>query len=136
MSERYEPQHDPYRQGGGWAPDQGTVRHEPDDWREQTTPGMAAVPPLPPAAPTSAYPAAGGRGYPSQSRPGPGYPGQGYQDPARPAQGYSGDPYAGGPGAVTAPDYAGRPVAFRRPDGLAGLLLVLAGAAAGVSLLL
>src|SRR6185437_2002424 len=40
------------------------------------------------------------------------------------------------PGAVTAPDYAGRPVAFRRPDGLAGLLLVLAGAAAGVSLLL
>jgi hypothetical protein len=36
----------------------------------------------------------------------------------------------------TAPDYATRPVAFRRPDVAAGLLLVLAGVAAGISLLL
>jgi hypothetical protein len=36
----------------------------------------------------------------------------------------------------TAPDYATRPVAFRRPDFAAGLLLVLAGVAAGISLLL
>jgi hypothetical protein len=36
----------------------------------------------------------------------------------------------------TAPDYATRPVALRRPDVTAGLLLVLAGVAAGISLLL
>jgi hypothetical protein len=36
----------------------------------------------------------------------------------------------------TAPDYATRPVALRRPDVAAGLLLVLAGVAAGISLLL
>jgi hypothetical protein len=36
----------------------------------------------------------------------------------------------------TAPDYATRPVAFRRPDVAAGLFLVLAGVAAGISLLL
>lgn len=43
-----------------------------------------------------------------------------------------------GPAApdFTAPQYSSRPVAFRRPDVLAGLLLVLAGVAAGVSLLL
>jgi hypothetical protein len=57
----------------------------------------------------------------------------------------SGDPYAvpvGGaaaPGPApdrTAPEYSTRPVAFRRPDTLAGLLLVLAGVAAGLGLLL
>lgn len=138
MSERYEPYREPSRRTGGWSPDQGTARHEPDDWREQTTPGMAAVPPLPPAAPTSAYPSVGGRGYPGQNNPG-----QGYGSPAYGNQGYGNQDYAnpdygmaGGPGAATAPDYAGRPVAFRRPDTLAGLLLVLAGVAAGVSLLL
>ena len=36
----------------------------------------------------------------------------------------------------TAPEYDTRPVAFRRPDVAAGLLLVLAGVAAGISLLL
>ena len=36
----------------------------------------------------------------------------------------------------TVPEYSTRPVRVRRPDGLAGLLLVLAGIAAGVSLLL
>ncbi len=34
------------------------------------------------------------------------------------------------------PEYSTRPVRVRRPDGLAGLLLILAGIAAGVSLLL
>ncbi|MPR00261.1 hypothetical protein GB931_20540 [Modestobacter sp. I12A-02628] len=39
-------------------------------------------------------------------------------------------------GAATAPQYRSNPVAFRRPDVLAGLLLLLAGVAAGVSLVL
>jgi len=42
----------------------------------------------------------------------------------------------GVPAGATAPDYSGRPVALRRPDVLAGLVLILAGIAAGVSLLL
>jgi hypothetical protein len=37
---------------------------------------------------------------------------------------------------ATAPEYSARPVAFRRPDVAAALLLVLAGVAAGISLLL
>lgn len=130
MSERYEPYPEPYREpyrpAGEWTPDEGSGRHEPDDWREQTTPGMAAVPPLPPSRPTAAYRAVGTPAV--GNRP---YPGQGYPAPSRP-----GDPYAGEPGGVTAPDYSGRPVAFRRPDAVAGLLLLLAGVAAGVSLLL
>ena len=40
------------------------------------------------------------------------------------------------PPEPTAPDYSARPVAFRRPESLGGLLLILAGIAAGVSLLL
>ena len=36
----------------------------------------------------------------------------------------------------TTPEYSTRPVAFRRPDVLAGLLLILAGVVAAVSLLL
>jgi len=124
MSERYDPYGEPAPAAGEWPQDQGTVRHEPDDWRERTTPGMTAIPPLQ-AAPTSAHPAVGG-GY-----PGRGYAGQPYAGPA-----YPGDPYTGGAGAVTTPDYTGRPIASRRPDGLAGLLLVLAGLAAGVSLIL
>jgi hypothetical protein len=35
----------------------------------------------------------------------------------------------------TAPEYSERPVAFRRPESLGGLLLILAGIAAGISLL-
>jgi hypothetical protein len=38
--------------------------------------------------------------------------------------------------ADTAPDYSTRPAGFRRPDAVAALLLVLAGVAAGISLLL
>src|SRR3954454_25017627 len=36
----------------------------------------------------------------------------------------------------TTPEYSTTPVAFRRPDALAGLLLLLAGVAAGISLFL
>jgi hypothetical protein len=125
MSERYDPYREPYRQAGDRTPEQGTVQHEPDDWREHTTPGMAAVPPPPPSGgPTAAYPAVG-RPYAGQA-PRPEYPGGPY----------AGDPYADGAGSMTAPDYTGRSVAVRRPEVLGGLLLVLAGVAAGVSLLL
>lgn len=126
MSERYEPHREPGPPAGGWSARED-ARQDPDDWREHTTPNMAAVPPLPAAGHTAAYPAAGGGAYPGY--PGPGFAGHGYEP-------YPGDPYAGGAGAVTTPDYTGRPVAFRRPDAVAGLLLVLAGVAAGVSLLL
>jgi hypothetical protein len=130
MTERYDPYGEPARAGADRPADQGAVRHDPDDWRERTTPGLTAVPPQQAGAPTSAYPAVGGA-YPGQGFPGPAYGGRPYAGPA-----YPGDPYAGGPGAATTPDYTGRPIAYRRPDGLAGLLLLLAGVAAGVSLLL
>jgi hypothetical protein len=42
----------------------------------------------------------------------------------------------GGPGSPTQPDYSTRPVAVRGPASLAGLLLILAGIAAAVSLAL
>ena len=48
---------------------------------------------------------------------------------------YPTDP-AVAPSDSTAPEYSTRPVAVRRADTLAGLLLLLAGVAAGVSLLL
>jgi hypothetical protein len=91
MSERDEP----YPAAGDWSADRGTVRHETDDWRDQTTPGMTPAPPP-----------------------------------------YSAGPPARGPEVTTAPDYSNGPLAVRRPDALAALLLVLAGVAAGVSLLL
>lgn len=90
MSEREEP----LTAAGGWPADRTTVRHEADDWREQTTPGIAPAP----------------------------YSGAG----AAPAVGTE----------TTAPDYSSRPLAVRRPDAVAALLLILAGIAAGVSLLL
>ncbi|MGY1608883.1 hypothetical protein [Geodermatophilus sp. SYSU D00700] len=42
----------------------------------------------------------------------------------------------GGPGPYTQPDYSSKPVAVRGPASLAGLLLILAGIAAGISLAL
>ena len=39
-------------------------------------------------------------------------------------------------GTTTAPVYAERPIALRRPESLGGLLLILAGIAAGLSLLM
>jgi hypothetical protein len=46
------------------------------------------------------------------------------------------DPATAPSGTSTTPPYATRPVAFRRPDVAAALLLVLAGVAAGIALLL
>jgi hypothetical protein len=86
------------------------TQHGADDWREQTTPGIQPV---------------GG------ARPDPGY-GGGYAGGAPPTAVPPGPPHA----SSTAPQYSTRPVTVRRPDALAGLLLVLAGVAAGVSLLL
>jgi hypothetical protein len=63
----------------------------------------------------------------------PGYDRAGYGETSQAQPGY---PQPGVPAGATAPDYSRRPVAVRRPDVLAGLLLVLAGIAAGVSLLL
>ncbi|MBB3084843.1 hypothetical protein [Geodermatophilus sabuli] len=80
-----------------------------DDWREQTTPGLQPV---------------GG------ARPDAGY--GGYAGGAPPTAVPPGQP----PASSTAPQYSTKPVTVRRPDALAGLLLVLAGVAAGVSLLL
>jgi hypothetical protein len=51
------------------------------------------------------------------------------------ASGGATSPDYGSP-ASTAPEYSTRPVAYRRPDILAGLLLVLAGVAAAISLVL
>ena len=171
MTEREQP---PYPSGYRPVPD--------DDWRDQTNPGLPAVP-GPGTAP----------GYGSSGYSQPEYEHQGYQQPtyqerpyqqptyqeptyqeppyqepgydqyrygqARYDQGEYGQPrydqaeygqprydqaeygqpghgQPGVPAGATAPDYAGRPVAVRRPDVLAGLVLVLAGIAAGVSLLL
>jgi hypothetical protein len=125
-----------------------------EPWREQTTPGMTPIRGGAAAEPGQAYgtgepgyasggyaPAPGGYagapgGYPSGGH-GPGGYGAGGQGYATGAQG--GYPAGQGWGTgedSTAPEYSSHPVAFRRPDVLAGLLLVLAGIAAGVSLLL
>jgi hypothetical protein len=99
----------------GWQP-QGATRVPPaaDDWRERTTPGLTPVP-----GPVTGRSA--GAGW--DARPGS-------QPEAYDA--YDGDDDAD----ATAPAWSSRPVSLRRPDGLAGLLLLLAGATAGLSLLL
>jgi hypothetical protein len=111
---------DPYHRGSGWS-DQTTVGHDTDAWREQTTPGITPVHGGPGAGATPTYPAGSGYGHDDGAAYGHGYAGPGA-------------PPAGPP--ATAPDYSSRPVPFRRPDALAGLLLLLSGIAAGVSLLL
>jgi hypothetical protein len=66
------------------------------------------------------------------------------RDPVRPGPpldqpvGATAYPPSQGPASAgyTAPAYSDRPVAFRGPDSLGGLLLILAGVAAGISLLL
>jgi hypothetical protein len=73
----------------------------PDDWREQTIPGIQPV----------------------RTDGGPGYA----PAPPPPPSGYA---------PRTVPEYSTRPVRVRRPDSPASLLLLLAGIAAGVSLLL
>jgi hypothetical protein len=118
----------------------------PDDWREQTIPGLTPIPggPASGAGTTAVY---GGPGYATppyeQPRyeqgkygtarsepPGAGNPGYA---PSGSARGYG---YPGGQPAATAPAYSSPPVAVRRPDPLAALLLLLAGIAAAVSLVL
>jgi hypothetical protein len=101
--------------------------------RQNTSPGMDPVSPggTPGYAPTPA----GASAYPA-----PGYPGGPVHD-TDPVPGPGGGPGAGpAPGATavlpTTPDYSPRPVAVRRPDVLAGLLLLLAAASAAISLLL
>jgi hypothetical protein len=54
--------------------------------------------------------------------------------PPGPPAGASAYPSSGT--GYTAPEYSDRPVAFRGPESLGGLLLILAGVAAGISLLL
>jgi hypothetical protein len=57
--------------------------------------------------------------------------------PAGPTAGATAHPAPGepGPAGETTPQYSDRPVAFRGPESLGGLLLILAGIAAGISLL-
>jgi hypothetical protein len=86
--------------------------------RYDTTPEMEPVPPPHPHGHGPAYGAAPGQGGPAYGAPPP---------PGAAAYGAS---------AVTSPDYSPRPVAIRRPDVLAALFMILAGAAAGISLLL
>jgi hypothetical protein len=99
------------------------------DWREQTTPGIE---------PVRGAPGGGGTGYAS----GPGYGGgsvggYGAAPGAGAGPGYPAGAAVGGAGATTtAPEYSTRPVSVRRPDTFASLLLILAGIAAAVSLLL
>jgi hypothetical protein len=142
MSERDEP----YRPTPRW--DRTTVRHDPDAtrhadpyssphgqppadpdadphaWRDDTTPGIAAVSHVPSYGPGPTYPAAPGSGYPAS---GAGYPGDSHQEGG----------HAIGQGVpVTAPEYSDRPVAVRRPDVVAALLFLLAGIAAATSLVM
>jgi hypothetical protein len=98
---------------------------------QDTTPGLTGspsdrtvvFPPAQPAPGTHGAPEYGAPQYGTAGRPGGASP---YAQPEYPA----------GAAGATAPDYSTRPVAVRRPDVLAGLLLLLAGLAAGVSLLL
>jgi len=133
MSERDQQAYDPGAPGGGassagasstgassagasaaGAPPAGAPSGE--QWRDQTAPGMTPIRGGAAAEPTQGY---------------EGQYAQGYAPP-----GYGGDHGWGTSEDATAPEYSSRPVAVRRPDAVAGLLLVLAGIAAGVSLLL
>ena len=81
-----------------------------------------------------------GYGQPGYGDPGygqPGYGQTGYDQPryGEPAYGDAGYGRPGAPAGTTAPAYSTRPVAARRPDGLAGLVLILAGIVAAASLL-
>jgi hypothetical protein len=82
------------------------------DWREQTDPGLVPMGGPQTDAGQSRY--AGATSYTGPSHTPPSYT----------------------PPSSTAPEYSTRPVSIRRPDTLASLLLILAGIAAAVSLLL
>jgi hypothetical protein len=85
--------------------------------RQDTTPGMEPVRPGDPATR-------------------PVVPGQPVGYPTGPMTGPAPGATAYGAGTATTPDYSPRPVAVRRADVLAGLLMLLAAAAAAISLLL
>jgi hypothetical protein len=108
---------------------QGATRVPPaEDWREQTTPGMTPV-----RGGAAADPSVGadhGWGGAGHGQP------YGQQQYGQQQYGQPGYGQGGPPAGTTAPDWSSRPVSVRRPDALAGLLLVLAGVAAGISLLL
>jgi hypothetical protein len=122
-----------------------------DDWREQTIPGLTPIPggPASGAGTTAVY---GGPGYGTPPFQQPQYEQPQYEQPRYEPQrsgtrryedvGYDrtgstgGYGHAGAEPAATAPAYSSRPVATRRPDPVAALLLLLAGIAAAVSLVL
>src|SRR3954454_18283648 len=108
MSEREQT---PFPSGSRSAQDDPGQPPADEAWREQTIPSLTPVP--------------GG-----STAVGPGT--QGYAGP-----GYAGPGYAGtGENYYTTPQYSTQPVKIRRADAFAGLLLILAGIAAGGSLLL
>jgi hypothetical protein len=128
------------------APDSTDRLPGADDWREQTIPGLTPIPggPASGAGTTAVY---GGPGYgnPPYQEPRseqPGYQPQRsgtrrYEDVGYDRTGSAGSyGYPGGQPAATAPAYSSRPVPIRRPDPVAALLLLLAGIAAAVSLVL
>jgi hypothetical protein len=96
----------PFPYGSRSAQDDPSPRPADEAWREQTTPGMSPVP----GGSTAVGSTAVGSG----------------------AHGYAGP----GENYYTTPQYSTQPVKIRRGDALAALLLILAGIAAGVSLLL
>jgi hypothetical protein len=111
MSERDQT---PYASGSRSVQDETTTYRAADDsWREQTTPGITPV--RADDGPGGLFTGASH----GATAVGPGTPGWSGQDPA-----------------ATSPRYSTQPVAVRRGDPLAALLLLLAGIAAGVSLLL
>ena len=102
-----------------------------DDWREQTTPGIPAVGGASAVAPGAPGPVApGGTHHPTPDHPTPNHATPGYT-----TTGYATTGYAP-PGYATTSNYSTKPVTVRRPASLAGLLLILAGIAAAVSLAL
>jgi hypothetical protein len=111
---------------GATAAQGGAVAGE--QWREQTTPGITPIRGGAAAQPGQEW----GTGTPAYGTGAPGY-GTGPQGYGSPGHGPSG-PDWGSNDDATEPEYSSRPVAFRRPDALAALLLILAGVAAAVSL--
>src|SRR4051812_10455790 len=109
MSERDQT---PYASGSRSVQDETTIQVPDDSWREQTTPGMT---PVRDDGPGGLFPGAGH----GATAAGPGMPG-----------------WSAGDGTTTSPRYSTKPVAIRRGDSFAALLLLLAGIAGGVSLLL
>jgi hypothetical protein len=112
--------------------------------RQDTTPGHSPMPPQGPAQPAGAAaagPPAVSAGPPAVSAGPPAHaagtqPGHDAPVTQRPPEGSTAVGPHTGTAPATAPDYSPRPIAVRRPDTLAALLLLLAGLAGGVSLLL